>query len=110
MHYACINVCFWRFSWSSLSLATVASEGTHPEGEGACRSYYKKSAPEGTLPLEARLNDLHHTPLLRSLTVLKQHGLVICIISGRFEAPQVRLHGLFAAREILLRVEGCLVG
>ena len=25
MHYARINVCFWRFSWSSLNLANVNS-------------------------------------------------------------------------------------
>lgn len=27
MHYACINVYFWQFSWSSLHLANVASVG-----------------------------------------------------------------------------------
>ena len=35
---------------------------------------------------------------------------MICIISGLFEAPQVRLHGLFAVGAVLLSLEGGLVG
>ena len=36
MSYARINECFYRGMWSSLHLANVNSEGTHPVGEGAC--------------------------------------------------------------------------
>ena len=45
MYYACINMCFWRFSWSSLNLANVLS------GEFAERNE-AKAASEGTFFFE----------------------------------------------------------
>ena len=32
-------LCFSAKAWRSHNYANVISEGTHPEGEGACRSY-----------------------------------------------------------------------
>ena len=43
--------------------------------------------------------------LLRGLGL----ALVLLVIRGQFERPEVTLHGLLAARLVLLRDEGCLV-